>query len=122
MNLPTGLRLVMPLAVRKMKGQASAQGMGRHNKDDVIEMGRKDLRAISDYLGIIIIIITTQINPPYIEYTYNYFPRDETLFHGRQTHRNGLRHVRLFGPISVEHAGITLRGTNERYSIIHTAG
>jgi hypothetical protein len=46
MNLPSGLRLVMPLAVRKMKGQASAQGMGRHSKDDVIEMGRKDLRAI----------------------------------------------------------------------------
>lgn len=60
MNLPTGLRLVMPLAVRRIKGQASAQGMGRHNKEDVIEMGRKDLRAISDYLGIII-IITTQI-------------------------------------------------------------
>ncbi|EFX87090.1 hypothetical protein DAPPUDRAFT_192692 [Daphnia pulex] len=51
MNLPTGLRLVMPLAVRRIKAQASAQGLGRHSKDDVIEMGRKDLRAISDYLG-----------------------------------------------------------------------
>jgi hypothetical protein len=51
-NFPTGWRLVMPLAVRRIKAQASAQGMGRHNKDDVIEMGRKDLRAISDYLGI----------------------------------------------------------------------
>lgn len=34
-----------------MKGQASAQGMGRHSQEEVIEMGMKDLRAMSAYLG-----------------------------------------------------------------------
>jgi hypothetical protein len=51
MNFPTAMRYVMPLVVRRIKGQASAQGMGRHSQNDVIEMGLKDLRAISDYLG-----------------------------------------------------------------------
>jgi len=52
LNFPAAMRFAMPLVVRKMKGQAAAQGMGRHSKEDVIEMGLKDLRAISDYLGI----------------------------------------------------------------------
>ncbi len=34
-----------------MKGQASGQGIGRHSKEEVIEMGMKDLAAISAYLG-----------------------------------------------------------------------
>lgn len=42
----------MPLVIRKMKGQASSQGMGRHTKEQVIEMGMKDMRALSAYLGI----------------------------------------------------------------------
>lgn len=52
MNFPAALRYVMPIVVRKMKGQASAQGMGRHSQEEVIEMGMKDLRAMSAYLGI----------------------------------------------------------------------
>lgn len=37
---------------KELKGQAHGQGMGRHTEAEVIEMGVKDLRAISTFLGI----------------------------------------------------------------------
>ena len=51
MNFPKSFRYLMPLITRRMKGQASGQGMGRHSQEEVIEMGMKDLTAISAYLG-----------------------------------------------------------------------
>ncbi|KAI9557766.1 GST-N-Metaxin-like protein [Daphnia sinensis] len=45
------LCLLMPLAIKKLKGQAYGQGMGRHTEAEVIEMSIKDLRAISNFLG-----------------------------------------------------------------------
>ncbi|KAI9557893.1 hypothetical protein GHT06_014645 [Daphnia sinensis] len=51
MNFPAVLRYLMPIIVRRIKNQASAQGLGRHSKEEVIEMGMKDLRAMSAYLG-----------------------------------------------------------------------
>lgn len=44
---------MMPLAIKKLKGHAYGQGMGRHAEADVIEMSVKDLRAISNFLGIL---------------------------------------------------------------------
>lgn len=41
----------MPLVIRRVKGQASGQGIGLHSKEVVIEMGMKDLKAISGFLG-----------------------------------------------------------------------
>ncbi len=38
---------------KELKGQAHGQGMGRHTEAEVIEMGVKDLRAISTFLGIL---------------------------------------------------------------------
>lgn len=51
-NLPSSLSLMMPLVIKKLKGQAHGQGMGRHSEAEVIEMSVKDLRAISNFLGI----------------------------------------------------------------------
>jgi hypothetical protein len=42
---------MLPLVVKKLKGQAQGQGMGRHTEAEVIEMSVKDLRAISNFLG-----------------------------------------------------------------------
>jgi hypothetical protein len=53
-SLPSILRLVMPIMVRRVKSQTQAQGMGRHTKEEAIEMGMKDLRAMSAFLGILI--------------------------------------------------------------------
>lgn len=50
-SLPGIVRCLFPIVVRKIKGQTTSQGMGRHSKKEVIEMGLKDLKAISDYLG-----------------------------------------------------------------------
>lgn len=44
-------KLARPLIIHRMKEQAMAQGMGRHKKAEVIEMGLKDLKALSTYLG-----------------------------------------------------------------------
>jgi hypothetical protein len=44
----------MPIMVRRVKSQTQAQGMGRHTKEEAIEMGMKDLRAMSAFLGILI--------------------------------------------------------------------
>ncbi|EFX86930.1 GST-N-Metaxin-like protein [Daphnia pulex] len=50
-SLPSILRLMMPIIARKVKSQTQAQGMGRHTKEEAIEMGMKDLRAMSTFLG-----------------------------------------------------------------------
>ncbi|EFX81103.1 hypothetical protein DAPPUDRAFT_303601 [Daphnia pulex] len=50
-NLPKSLSLMLPLVVKKLKGQAQGQGMGLHTEAEVIEMSVKDLRAISNFLG-----------------------------------------------------------------------
>lgn len=48
----------MPLVCKEIKSQAYGQGMGRHTEAEVIEMGAKDLRALSVFLGI-------QVSAPY---------------------------------------------------------
>ncbi len=45
---------MMPIMVRKIKSQTLAQGMGRHTKEEAVEMGMKDLRAMSAFLGMLI--------------------------------------------------------------------
>lgn len=45
------VRYFKPLVVNRIKSQAIAQGMGRHSRSEVIEMGLKDLQSISSYLG-----------------------------------------------------------------------
>ena len=51
-SFPSILRLMLPILVNKVKNQTIAQGMGRHSKEEAVEMGMKDLRAMSAYLGI----------------------------------------------------------------------
>lgn len=50
-SLPSALTIMMPLIRKNLKLQAHGQGMGRHSEAEVIEMGIKDLRAISNFLG-----------------------------------------------------------------------
>ena len=50
--MPKMVRYAMPLVKRQVRGQAEGHGIGRHNKDGVIEMGIKDLGAMSAFLGI----------------------------------------------------------------------
>lgn len=40
-----------------MKSQAIGQGLGRHSEEEVIEMGIKDLQAMSHYLGIALLLL-----------------------------------------------------------------
>ena len=46
--------LLVPLISYKMKGAAWGQGIGRHKEAEVMEMGMKDLKALSSFLGRII--------------------------------------------------------------------
>ncbi len=57
-NLPLYIyKIVLPLiATRKWKKAAYGQGIGRHSQAEVIEMGLKDLRALSRFLGINLVL------------------------------------------------------------------
>ncbi len=50
-NMPFIFYFIKPLILRTIKQQAYGQGMGRHTEGEVIEMGVKNLRAISAFLG-----------------------------------------------------------------------
>lgn len=50
-DLHFAVRYLRPIVVSRVKSQVSAQGMGRHSQSEVMEMGLKDLRAISNFLG-----------------------------------------------------------------------
>lgn len=50
-EFPFALRVMIPFICKDLKKQAYCQGMGRHTKTEVLEMGLKDLRAMSAYLG-----------------------------------------------------------------------
>jgi len=51
-SIPVPLRqAVAPIARRGVRRQLTAQGMGRHSRDEVHAIGRKDIGAISDWLG-----------------------------------------------------------------------
>jgi hypothetical protein len=50
-GLPWMIYLTMTLIRIQLKESAWGQGMGRHTKEEVYEMGLKDLRALSAYLG-----------------------------------------------------------------------
>lgn len=41
----------MPLIRRQVRGQAEGHGIGKHSKEEVIEMGIKDMSALSAFLG-----------------------------------------------------------------------
>ena len=43
--------LVLPMAKKKISGQAKSQGIGLHTKEEVLEIGKRDLKALSDFLG-----------------------------------------------------------------------
>lgn len=43
--------IVPPMARRKARRQLHAQGLGRHGADEILEIARRDLNALSDYLG-----------------------------------------------------------------------
>ncbi|XP_037799430.1 failed axon connections homolog [Penaeus monodon] len=49
---PYILRFVMTLFRRRIVGASRVQGMGRHSHEEVMEMGRKDLKALSLCLGV----------------------------------------------------------------------
>jgi len=57
-NLPLYVyKVIFPiLAARNWKNAAYGQGIGRHSEAEVIEMGLKDMRALSRFLGTIIIL------------------------------------------------------------------
>ena len=44
-------KIVFPFVGKRWRDAAYGQGMGRHTKDEVIEMGLQDLRAMSHFLG-----------------------------------------------------------------------
>ena len=48
-------KLLLPLIKMKLKknilGQAKGQGIGLHSKDEIYEIGKKDLKALSDFLA-----------------------------------------------------------------------
>lgn len=51
-DLPPVLRAVVPTLVRRdtMK-KLDSQGMGRHSREEIYEIGKKDVKALSDFLG-----------------------------------------------------------------------
>lgn len=49
--MPALPRFLIPYVKRLWKKAAHGQGMGRHTEAEAIEIGAKDLRAISNYLG-----------------------------------------------------------------------
>lgn len=50
-------KILLPLiATRKWKKAAYGQGIGRHTQAEVIEMGLKDLRALSRFLGMYLVL------------------------------------------------------------------
>ena len=51
MEFPLILRLMIPQICKKSERASFDQGMGRHTKAEVYEMGLKDLRALSTFLG-----------------------------------------------------------------------
>ena len=50
-ELPLVFFVFLPLLSRKLKASAVGHGMGRHTEAEVIEMGTKDLKALSAFLG-----------------------------------------------------------------------
>lgn len=48
---PYILRFVIALFRRRIVGASRVQGLGRHSHEEVMEMGRKDLKALSLCLG-----------------------------------------------------------------------
>jgi len=50
-NLSLGFRLAIPFIAHKFKTASYYQGIGRHTRADATEMGFKDLRAVSVFLG-----------------------------------------------------------------------
>ncbi|XP_076047867.1 failed axon connections homolog isoform X2 [Oratosquilla oratoria] len=51
MELPIMYRLMWPMMLKKIRKSAWMQGVGRHENDVVENIMKKDLKAISDYLG-----------------------------------------------------------------------
>jgi len=51
------LRLMIPQICKKAERASFDQGMGRHTKAEVYEMGLKDLRALSTLLGSVFTIL-----------------------------------------------------------------
>lgn len=43
--------VTMPIILRRLKDNAWGQGVGRHSQEVVYELGLKDFRALSGYLG-----------------------------------------------------------------------
>lgn len=51
-GLPAPLRwLLPPLARRGLRAQLKGQGMGRHGRDEIHAIARRDLTAVADFLG-----------------------------------------------------------------------
>ena len=57
-NLPLYVyKVIFPIfAARNWKNSAYGQGIGRHSEAEVIEMGLKDMRALSRFLGTILFL------------------------------------------------------------------
>lgn len=97
------VRYFKPLVINRIKSQATAQGMGRHSRSEVIEMGLKDLESISNYLG--------SVQPALFDLEQmiiNDIFRDETISDGGPTDRSRLRHIWHAGSNSLEQSWIAL--------------
>lgn len=90
-----------------MKSQAKAQGMGRHSRNQVLEMGLKDLESISNFLG-----IKRSQHYSFPKMMQPYLFRDETISDGGPTDRSRLRHIWHAGSDSLEQSWITLSGAS----------
>ena len=55
--MPDFPRYIIPLAERLWKKAALGQGIGRHSEAEVMEIGVKDLRAMSIFLGITVLLL-----------------------------------------------------------------
>ena len=50
-NLPFEFRIAIPFISQSFKSAAYKQGIGRHTQAEVVDIGIKDLRALSVFLG-----------------------------------------------------------------------
>ncbi|MBI2993629.1 MAG: glutathione S-transferase family protein [Gammaproteobacteria bacterium] len=51
-GLPWPLRVLVPMAAqRRVKKSLYIHGLGRHSDDEILDIAKRDLKALSDYLG-----------------------------------------------------------------------
>ena len=54
----TRYNLIVPVMSKRIHKQAYAQGIGRHSKEETLALAEEDLRAISKFLGTVVLYDT----------------------------------------------------------------